>query len=192
MKIDAVSSSVVGKVGLIRIRNFSTSTADDVKKALEGFQSKGLQKLVLDLRGNTGGFFPGGVDVAKLLLPQGRDVTFVTDYKGAELGYQTFGEGLDTTTPLYVLVDAKTASASEILASALQDNGRATLVGTKTFGKAVIQNVAALSDGSAVVVTTAKYETPKRTNINKRGIEPNILRDCALGTPALECLGSVS
>merc|ERR1719331_2191664 len=98
---------------------------------------------------------------------------------------------MDLTTPLYVLVDSKTASASEILSSALQDNKRAQLVGARTFGKAVIQNVATLSDGSAVVVTTARYQTPKRTDINKRGIEPNIARDCAPGTPALECLGKV-
>lgn len=192
VKIDAVTSQTVGNVGLIRIRNFSTSTAEDVKKALEGFQaSKGVSKLVIDLRGNTGGFFPGGVDVARLLLPEGRDVTTVTDYKGNSLGYSTFSDGLDTSTPLYVLVDAKTASASEILASALQDNERAQLVGSKTFGKAVIQNVATLSDGSAVVVTTARYQTPKRTDINKRGIEPNIARDCVPGTPALDCLGRV-
>ena len=88
-------------------------------------------------------------------------------------------------------LDSKTASASEILASALQDNERAKLVGSKTYGKAVIQNVALLSDGSAVVVTTARYQTPKRTNINKLGIEPNIQRDCPLGTPALDCLGNL-
>ena len=87
-------------------------------------------------------------------------------------------------------MDAKTASASEILASALQDNARAKLVGSKTYGKAVIQNVGLLSDGSAVVVTTARYQTPKRYNINKIGIQPDIVRDCPLGSPALECLGN--
>ena len=94
----------------------------------------------------------------------------------------------------YVLVDEKTASASEILASALQDNGRAQLVGTQTFGKAVIQNVAKLADDSAVVVTTARYETPKRTLINKIGIAPDLKRsggECVKGTAPLDCLGKV-
>jgi len=191
VKIDAVSSSVAGKVGIIRIRNFSTTTADDVKKALEAMQPKGVTKLVVDLRGNTGGYFPGGVDVARLLLPDKTDISFVNDYKGAELSYSTYSDGMDMTTPLYVLVDAKTASASEILASALQDNKRAQLVGSKTYGKAVIQNVGLLSDGSAVVVTTARYQTPLRHNINQIGLFPDIERACELGSPALECLGNV-
>lgn len=191
VKIDAVSSSVTGKVGLIRIRNFSTTTADDVKKALEALLPKGINKLVIDLRGNTGGYFPGGVDVARLLLPDKTDISFVNDYKGAELSYSTYSDGMDLTTPVYLLVDAKTASASEILASALQDNKRAQLVGSKTYGKAVIQNVGLLSDGSAVVVTTARYQTPLRHNINQIGLFPDIKRDCELGSPALECLGNV-
>ena len=88
-----------------------------------------------------------------------------------------------------MLVDEKTASASEILSSALQDNGRAQLVGVRTFGKAVIQNVAELSDGSAVVVTTARYETPKRTKINGKGIEPDVVRSCPRTTTApLDCV----
>ena len=91
-----------------------------------------------------------------------------------------------------MLVDGKTASASEILASALQDNDRATLVGSKTFGKAAIQTVEKLTDGSAVVVTIARYETPKHTNINKQGIVPNVDRDCPIPTPALECLAKLT
>jgi len=191
VKIDAVSSKLLGKVGLIRIRNFSTSTAEDVQKAIKEFEGQAT-KIVIDLRGNTGGYFTGGVDVARLLLPKDKFITYVRDYKGNELSYQTYEDGLDTATPLFLLVDEKTASASEILSSALQDNGRATLVGKQTFGKAVIQNVAALSDGSAVVVTTAGYETPARTKINGKGITPDVKRDaeCVLGTAALDCLGS--
>ena len=195
VKIDAVSSQLLaGKVGLIKVRNFSTSTAEDVKKALTEFTSEGVSKLVIDLRGNTGGYFPGGVDVARLLLPKDAFITNVIDYKGNELSYQTYEDGLDTATPLFVLVDEKTASASEILASALQDNGRAQLVGTQTFGKAVIQNVAKLADDSAVVVTTARYESPKKRPINQVGITPDLKRDggeCAKGTAPLDCLGKV-
>ena len=190
MKIDAVTSSVAGKVGLIRIRNFSTSTADDVKKALEGMQGKGLAKIVIDLRGNTGGYFPGGVDVARLLLPKQTPITYVIDKKRQETAYTTFEDGPYVDTPLVVLVDDKTASASEILSSALQDNARAKLVGPtpKTFGKAVIQTVEALNDGSAVVVTIAKYQTPKRTDINQKGIEVDLQKTCPLGKAAVACI----
>ena len=100
--------------------------------------------------------------------------------------YNTFTDGAYTQTPLLLLVDGNTASASEVLSSALQDNGRAKLAGTQTFGKAVIQAVEELDDGSAVVVTIAQYQTPKKTNINKKGIEVDLPRpDCPLGAEAV-------
>eukprot|EP00967_Tisochrysis_lutea_P158218 scaffold322783_cov31-Tisochrysis_lutea.AAC.2 len=119
-----------------------------------------------------------------------------------------YEDGLDISTPLYLLVDSRTASASEILASSLQDNGRAKLIGCsgpRTFGKAVIQTlpflpaadplralrrtqVSPLSDGSGIVVTTARYQTPKRTDINKQGIEVDIQKDCPPSIEAAECL----
>lgn len=104
--------------------------------------------------------------------------------------YSTFEDGPYTNTPLVLLVDDKTASASEILSSCLQDNGRSMLVGSvpKTFGKAVIQTVEQLNDGSAVVVTIAKYQTPKRTDINMRGIDVDTVRDCPPGGAAVACV----
>ena len=104
--------------------------------------------------------------------------------------YNTFEDGAYVDTPLVLLVDHKTASASEILSACLQDNGRAKLVGRtpKTFGKAVIQTVEQLSDGSAVVVTIAKYETPKRADINKLGISVDAVRDCPDGPAAVQCV----
>jgi len=195
VKLAATTSSVETiegkKVGLVQIKQFSTSTADDVRKALEGLLPQKPAALVLDLRGNTGGYFTGGIDVARLLLGKGETINWVTDCKQNEVKYETYEDGLDTTTPCYVLVDDRTASASEILASALQDNGRAKLVGKDhTFGKAVIQTVSKLEDGSGIVVTTARYQTPKRTNINKRGIDVDIAKQCAADDPIKSCLPS--
>jgi len=175
----------------VRIKAFSTATAADVRAALEKLSKQKLQLLVVDLRGNTGGYFNGGIDVARLLLPKDAAITYVTDRSRAEVTYTTYEDGLDTLTPLVVLVDSRTASAAEILSSALQDNGRATLVGARTYGKAVIQTVSKLADGSAVVVTTAKYETPKRTNINKLGIQVDIEKECPVKLGANECLPGV-
>ena len=84
VKIDGVSSQLLGKTGVIRIRNFATSTAEDVKKALTSFKEGEVSRLVIDLRGNTGGYFTGGVDVARLLLPKDTFITYVRDYKGDE------------------------------------------------------------------------------------------------------------
>jgi len=192
VKLAAVTTKVAKAakgetVGVIRIRQFSTSTAADVKKALEELTPK-VGRLVLDLRGNTGGYFPGGVDVARLLLPNDATITVVTDYKLNEVKYTTFDDGVELEKPVVALVDGRTASASEILTSALQDNARATVVGSTTFGKAVIQNVAPLDDGSAVVVTTARYQTPKRTDINGRGIQVDVAKACPLPTAAEECI----
>ena len=188
MKLAAVTSQLQGKTGFVRIKQFSTATTADVKSAREGLKAKGAQSLVIDLRQNTGGYFTGGVDVARLLLPKDAKITTVTDNRLNRVEYQTYEDGLDISTPLYLLVDGKTASASEILSSALQDNGRAKLVGVKTFGKAVIQTVSRLEDGSGVVVTTARYETPKGTNINQAGIEVDVQKECAPSVPAPECV----
>ena len=116
----------------------------------------------------------------------------MTDYKLNEVKYTTFDDGVELEKPVVALVDGRTASASEILTSALQDNARATVVGGdekgRTFGKAVIQNVAPLDDGSAVVVTTARYQTPKRTDINGRGIQVDVAKACPLPTAAEDCV----
>lgn len=192
VKLEGVTSSMESaggqKVGFIRIKQFSTSTVDDVKAALEKLRD--ASTYVLDLRGNTGGYFPGGVDVARLFLKAETPITFVIDKRQQETAYQTFEDGAFSDKPLVLLVDDKTASASEILSSALQDNGRAKLVGSqpKTFGKAVIQTVENLDDGSAVVVTIAQYQTPKRTNINQRGIEVDLQKECPGGKAAVACI----
>jgi len=102
----------------------------------------------------------------------------VVDKRTQTTTYIAFDDGAYSNVPLVLMVDGKTASASEILSSALQDNARATLIGSKTFGKAVIQTVTKLDDDSAVVATIAKYETPKRADINQKGISPEVTKEC--------------
>lgn len=119
VKLEAVTSTTVGNVGYVRIKQFSTTTADDVKKALDAMS--GSKSFVLDLRGNTGGYFPGGVDVAKLFLKEKQDITYVVDKRLQVTTYSTFEDGPYVDKPLLLLVDGNTASASEILASALHD-----------------------------------------------------------------------
>jgi len=196
VKLEAVTSSMQSlgstKVGYVRIKQFSTATVTDVQKALEGLS--GAKAFVIDLRGNTGGYFPGGVDVARLFLKAETPITYVIDKKQLVTTYNTYADdGAYAQVPLVLLVDDKTASASEILSASLQDNDRATLVGTtsRTFGKAVIQTVEELDDGSAVVVTIAQYQTPKKTNINQKGIEVDVTRGCPKdGAAAVACVSN--
>jgi len=177
-------------LGVIRVKSFSEHTAADVRAALTGDLAASTG-LVLDLRGNPGGAFEGGVDVARMFLRAGDPIVYVVDRNGVTDEIDALEDGVvPQSTPVYVLVDSGTASASEILAGALLDNGRATLVGEKTFGKGVVQTVTPLSDGGAVAVTIARYETPNHIDINKKGIKPNIERLCAADAEVVTCLPS--
>jgi len=170
-------------VAYIRIRQFNENTAEELRAAVERMaanQSAPLQ-LVVDLRSNPGGYFPDGVDAARLFLPKDRTVVYTVDAKDRvkELHAQEDGPLLRMVqSPVWVLIDRGTASASEIFAVALHDNDEAKLIGSCSFGKGVIQTVQGLRDGSAVAITTARYETPKHENINKRGVCPDIVATC--------------
>eukprot|EP00892_Ulva_mutabilis_P011902 jgi/Ulvmu1/9084/UM005_0179.1 len=187
VQIAAVSSSACGPVsaavgapagadvGYIRISTFNRRTAELFEEQLQALRAGGVSAFVLDLRNNGGGYFPAGVQVAKDLLRAG-DIVLIADSKGVKDIYSADGRALDGASPLTVLVNGGTASAAEVLSGALQDNGRARIVGERTFGKGLIQSVVPLDpdDGSAVVVTVARYQTPAGTDINKRGIVPEI------------------
>ncbi|CAI0436850.1 unnamed protein product, partial [Linum tenue] len=161
------------KIGYIKLSSFSQNSAGAVKKAVSSFKSDGVNTFVLDLRNNSGGLFPEGVEIAKIWLDKGV-IVYVCDSKGVRDIYDTDGSGaLATSDPLTVLVNKGTASASEILAGALKDNKRAVLYGEPTFGKGKIQSVFQLSDGSGVVVTVARYETPSHIDIDKVGVMPD-------------------
>ena len=161
------------KLGYIRIATFSKATAEKVQDALTTLKAAGAERLVLDVRNNGGGLFPAGVEVGRMLINKG-DIVLIADSDGVRDIYEAEGHPLDASTPLVVLVNRGTASASEVLAGALKDNKRAVLAGENTFGKGLIQTLVQLSDGSAVAVTVAKYQTPAGVDINKVGITPTI------------------
>ncbi|CAL8471979.1 g11521 [Coccomyxa elongata] len=169
----AASPSGDGKVGYIRVATFSKQTPENTRSAIQKLKSEGADRFVLDLRNNGGGFFPAGIDVAKMLLDSG-EIVLIADSQGVRDSYEADGSALDATSPLSVLVNRGTASASEVLAGALKDNHRARIVGERTFGKGLIQTIVELSDGSGVAVTVARYQTPAGTDINKVGIQPDV------------------
>lgn len=143
----------------------------------------------VDLRNNPGGYFPGGVDVARLFLPIDTPIVYVVDRHGVVDEIDTIRQpAVPAADRVAVLVNRATASASEILAGALKENGRAVLVGERTFGKGVVQTVSPLSDGSGVAVTIARYETPGHKDINKKGIDVDVGVECAADAAALACV----
>ena len=160
------------KVGYIRLNQFNGNAATDMEKTIKQFKAQGADRYVLDLRGNPGGLFDAGLQIARMWIPEGT-VVYTVDRHGVQESFESKGAAI-TTDPLVVLTDGGSASASEILAGALQENDRAQLVGTTTFGKGLIQSLYELEDGAGLAVTIAKYETPKHHNIHKRGIIPDV------------------
>ncbi|MEL7328310.1 MAG: carboxyl-terminal processing protease CtpC [Cyanobacteria bacterium J06559_1] len=160
-----------GDVGYIRLTQFSANAADEMKEAIEDLESQDVSGYVLDLRSNPGGLLFSSIEIAKMWIEEGVIVSTVD--RNAVSDEEVARNQAITNRPLVVLVDGGSASASEILSGALQDNDRATLVGTQTFGKGLVQSVRGLTDGSGVAVTIAKYLTPSGRDINKLGIEPD-------------------
>ncbi|KAK6917232.1 Tail specific protease, partial [Dillenia turbinata] len=160
-------------VGYIRLKEFNALARKDLVTAMKRLQDLGASYFILDLRDNLGGLVQAGIEIAKLFLNQGETVIYTV---GRDPQYQntiTTEAAPFFTAPLIVLVNNRTASASEIVAAALHDNCRAVLVGERTFGKGLIQSVFELNDGSGVVVTVGKYVTPRHMDINGGGIEPD-------------------
>ena len=163
------------QVGYIKLDEFNSHSGEQMKKAIRDLQAKGVESFVLDLRGNPGGLLFASVDIARMWMRRGTIVHMI-DRKGGDREFSANGTAL-TNLPLVVLVDENSASASEILAGALKDNGRATIVGSRTYGKGTVQSVHSLSDGSGLVLTISRYYPPSRININKHGIAPDIEED---------------
>jgi carboxyl-terminal processing protease len=159
-------------VGYIRLTQFNGNAATEMKEAIEDLETQNVDGYVLDLRSNPGGLLFSSVEIARMWLEEGTIVSTV-DRNGESDRQRANGKAI-TDKPLVVMVDGGSASASEILSGALQDNDRAVLVGTKTFGKGLVQSVRSLGDGSGLAVTIAKYLTPSGRDINKLGIEPDI------------------
>jgi len=160
------------KVGYIRLTQFNANASMEVAHAIDRLEKQGAEAYVLDLRSNPGGLLQAGIEIARYWLDSGT-IVYTVNRQGIEGSFEATGQAL-THDPLVVLVNQGTASASEILAGALKDNGRATIIGERTFGKGLIQSLFDLSDGSGLAVTVAKYETPDHIDINKQGIQPDV------------------
>ena len=163
-----------GKTGLLGISQFSNTTADQFTRALEELKADGMERMILDLRGNPGGTVYAVVGVADQILPKGL-VFYMESKEKGRLDYEC--KGADFDYPLVVLVNGYTASASEILSGAIQDAGIGTIMGTQTFGKGVVQTVYSLQDGSGMKLTIGKYFTRGGQDINEKGITPDILTE---------------
>jgi carboxyl-terminal processing protease len=158
-------------VGFIRLRQFNANATQQMEAAILRLEAEGADAYILDLRNNPGGLLQAGVEIAQLWLNPS-PIVYTVDRQGIRNNFEA-NSGALTDAPLVVLVNRGTASSSEILAGALQDNGRAKLVGERTYGKGSIQSLFNLSDGSGLAITIAKYETPHHRNINKVGIIPD-------------------
>ena len=160
-------------VGYVRLTIFSGRTKGELQDALADLREQGMTRLILDLRGNGGGLLDSAIDVASEFLAGGV-VAYQTE-KGKEAQpFSASRGGAFTDGPLVLLVDGGSASASEIVAGALQDRDRAVLIGQKTFGKGSVQSVHDLSDGSSVHITYAKWITPARRQIDGEGLTPDV------------------
>ncbi len=163
-------------IGYIRIASFHERTTDDLRKALSDISQKlhPMKGLVLDLRNDPGGLLVQAIEVSDMFLKSGIIVLTRGRTKSMETKAMAKDDGDEITCPIVVLVNEGTASAAEIVAGALQDNERALIIGTRTFGKASVQTVIPLEDGSAIKLTTARYYTPNGRSIQAEGIKPDI------------------
>lgn len=175
IKTDSVGGKMLEKnVGYIQITSFNAGVTKDFKSEIEKLKAKGMKKMILDLRGNPGGYLSEAVGVASQFIPKGKIITYTVDKynnRAEEVSKGGIAEGM----PLVVLVNGGSASASEVVTGALRDYNVATIIGTNTFGKGIVQAPVQFKNGSALKVTVSKYYTPDGENINHKGIKPNIV-----------------
>jgi len=170
----ARQTSPQGEIGYIRLTQFNDNASEEMQAAIEELESQNVNGYILDLRSNPGGLLDASVDIARMWYDEGNIVSTV-NRRGVSEQYSANNTAL-TDKPLVVLIDGGSASASEILSGALQDNDRATVVGTQSFGKGLVQSVRGLADGrSGLAVTVAKYLTPSGRDIHEAGISPDVV-----------------
>jgi carboxyl-terminal processing protease len=176
IKVASVKSEMLDKdIGYLKIIQFQGQTAEELETALTKLESKGMKKLVLDLRNDPGGLLDASVDVSSKFLPREKLVVYLQGRnKSDRKDFLTEGVERPREYPMVVLVNTGSASASEIVAGALQDSKRALIVGTQTFGKGSVQTVFPLEGGGGIRLTTAKYYTPNGRSIQNVGITPDI------------------
>ena len=180
VKIQSIKDArfVEEKIGYVRITEFQENTAQDLEAALQTLERQGMEALILDLRRNPGGLLESAVAVSEKFLPKGQKIVSTKGRREDQnLEFSSQGVQPHLGYPIIVLIDNGSASASEIVAGALQDNKRAILLGIKSFGKGSVQTVIPLKDGSAVRLTTSKYYTPSGRSIHGEGILPDVIAD---------------
>jgi carboxyl-terminal processing protease len=175
IRIESVKWTRIEDVGYIKLSQFTEGVSRDIEKAVRSLTSQGVKGIVLDLRNDPGGLLTEAVNVSELFLKEGKLIVYTKTKQGEVNRYFARKKPtVDEDVPLVVLINRGSASASEIVAGALQDNKRAILVGEKTFGKASVQNIIPLEDGSAIKLTVAYYYTPLGRLIHKKGIQPDV------------------
>ncbi|PIQ76840.1 hypothetical protein COU78_00885 [Candidatus Peregrinibacteria bacterium CG10_big_fil_rev_8_21_14_0_10_49_24] len=168
-----VLETASGSLGYISINQFGEETARELEAVEKDFLNKDLKGIILDVRFNGGGYLERASEIVSLFLKQGKVVS-VARRTGEPEHHYVNGRPLDMDIPMVVLINEGSASASEILAGALQDAGRATIIGVQSFGKGTVQEVFELPGGSSIRITTARWLTPNGTDLSKQGITPNI------------------
>lgn len=161
-------------IGYLEISSFDQGTSEEFKTKFEDLKNKGIQGLVIDLRNNGGGIVSEALAIAECIADKGSTLLITVDKNNKQEITKSSKDPM-INMPVVILVNENTASASEILAGALKDLNKATIVGTKTYGKGVIQQIVTLTDGSGLKLTIEEYFTPNKNKINKIGIEPNIV-----------------
>ena len=176
IKIESVRSKIIdNNIGYIRLTQFQESTAKDLSRTLKQLREQKLQSTILDLRNNPGGLLTSAVEVSEQFVGPGKLIVYIKGRDGRKDEYVSRSKEQPEEFPMIILVNEGSASASEIVAGAMQDWGRAVVVGTTTFGKGSVQTILPLADGSGLRLTTAKYYTPKGRSIQSTGITPDIV-----------------
>ena len=173
IKVNPVEGKVLdNNIGYIKFTSFDETTADDFKNKYEELKKSNIKSLIIDLRNNGGGLVDQALKIADYMTEKDSVLLYEVDKNGKEEVKKSENAPI-ITEPIVILTNENTASASEILAGALKDLGRAKIVGTKTYGKGVIQQILSIKDGSGIKLTVEEYQTPNRNKINKIGIEPD-------------------
>ena len=173
VKVNPVEGEILeNNIGYIAFSSFDEGTSEEFKTKYEELQAKGIKSLIIDLRNNGGGIVDEALEIANFILDKNSVILYEVDKNNNETEEKTTDDPI-INIPIVLLTNENTASSSEILAGALKDHKKATIVGEKTYGKGVIQRLLTLPDGSGLKITSEKYLTPNRTEINKIGIEPD-------------------
>lgn len=163
-----------GDIGYIKLVEFKMDSSLKFEKELKKLQDEGIKKLIIDLRGNLGGLVEEVVNLSSVFFPQNSLVAYTKDNKNKKTEYRTTKKSANVKLPIVILVNENSASATELFTGLMQENNMATVIGTTTYGKGVVQTTEPFEDGSALKVTRSEYFTPKGQRINKKGVKPDI------------------